>query len=83
MKTQNEYENRFRSPEFVAVWSRWNTARYAWRKASEHVDFKYLGNYYDPEPDKIPEGSGREAAREYVESRRAYKAKLAEYGVGS
>jgi negative regulator of sigma E activity len=74
------YEYRFRDPEFVAVWKRWQDARSTWRKAFEKVDFKALmAGVAEPDVSLIPEGPGRAAAVEFLAARVAYKAMLAEY----
>jgi negative regulator of sigma E activity len=74
------YEYRFSDPEFVSVWSRWQTARAAWRKAFEKVDFKALKEgVAEPDVALIPEGPARAAAVEFLAARAAYKAMLAEY----
>jgi hypothetical protein len=74
------YEERFRDPEFVAVWKRWQDARSTWRKAFETVDFKALkAGVAEPDVTLIPEGTERVAAVEFLAARVAYKAKLAEY----
>lgn len=79
---QTDYENRFRDPEFIAVWDRWQKARAAWDKCWRGIPFKCFTedhDVYTPDPALMPEGVQRSAAQEYLDARTAYKAKLMEY----
>jgi hypothetical protein len=76
------YENRFRDPEFLAVWERWQKARHAWDKCWKNLPFKCFtedNDVYTPDPARIPEGTQRTTAQEYLDARAAYKAKIAAY----
>lgn len=79
------YENRFRDPEFVAIWERWQEARDAWRKLTDGGGapgwFTQEHDLYDPDPSRLPEGPKRAVAREYLDARVAYNAKVAEYNL--
>ena len=71
-----DYENRFRDPEFVAVWERWQKARDAWRRATYGGGgkgwFTQERGVYDPDPDRMPDEKTKAAAREYLDSRALY-----------
>jgi len=76
-----DYENRFRDPAFLAVWDRWQKARTAWREAAKHVAchlFQPPHESWNPDLALMPERA-HGAAREFLEARVAYKAKLMEY----
>ena len=75
------YDHRFRDPAFIKVWQRWQNARAAWDKAWRDLPFKCFTpehDVYDPDPARIAEPAAA-VAREFIESRAAYKAKLAEF----
>lgn len=77
-----DYENRFRDPEFLAVWQRWQDSRNSWRKACENTPFECFTpehGVYDPDPALMPDEAKRAMAQEFLDARTAYKAKLTEY----
>lgn len=75
------YEWRFRDPGFVTIWSRWQKAREAWRKAwwRLQVDEGGPDNIYDPDVSRIVRSPAdvRAAAQEFLDARTAYKAEVA------
>jgi hypothetical protein len=70
------FQWRFRDPNFVTIWQRWQVARAAWEKAWWKVVMGEGGpdNVYDPDPTLMPKSpeAVRLAAQEFIEARRAY-----------
>lgn len=74
------YEWRFRDPGFVTIWSRWQKAREAWRKAwwFMHMRDGGLDPIYDPDltcMTRSPEHV-KKAAQEFLEARVDYLAEI-------
>jgi hypothetical protein len=81
--SQPDWENRFRDAAFVAIWSRWQTARAMWRKAWWFVERGQGGSdpVYDPQPELIQDSEKRAEATEYQAARSAYLTELKRYPV--
>lgn len=73
------HEDRFKDPEFIAVWERWQKARNNWREVSKKVECSLFAPPYEtfrPNPDLLPEHA-KPAAVEFLEARTTYHKGLA------
>ena len=76
------WEDRFRDPEFEAIWQRLWDAKYEWLRAWWKVPMECFSEehgVFNPDLDRIPTGDGRKAAQEYLEVLTVYQSKIAEY----
>jgi hypothetical protein len=75
------YENRFRDPAHVAIWTRWQNARAMWRKAWWGIEWGQGGkdSIYNPDPSLIKDVAKQAEAQEYQEARTAYLIELKRY----